>query len=248
MNWLTRFVRVPFMRAMQEIPWLGPVISTVLVAMTISLLYDWLKATGGLPAATAVIVILAGITVLVVYTYAIVVSRHRREMATRVIDKPNPPQFKGLILMVSGALPIAKEAIEYHDETLQCCWLITTPAPKIKQHADQLKEQYDDAIPYITIVPIENEYDTKGCYELVRNIYQHEAHRLGLESGEVIADITGGTKPMTMGMILACLEGEFPIEHVPTEYDKVTFKPKGPLLPIQITVDVPPWASDVSGE
>lgn len=36
---------------------------------------------------------------------------------------------------------------------------------------------------------------------------------------------------MTMGMILACVEGEYPIEHIPTEYDPVTFEPKGPCHP-----------------
>jgi len=93
----------------------------------------------------------------------------------------------------------------------------------------------------VDIVHITNEYDTRGCYELVRSIYHREAARLGLLPSDVIADITGGTKPMTMGMILACVEGEYPIEHIPTEYDPVTSEPKGPLPPIQISIDVPPW-------
>jgi hypothetical protein len=245
MGWFTRFVRVPFVRALQDIPWLGPVISTVLVAMTLSLLYDWLKEIGGLLTATAVIIVLAGITLLVVYIYTIVTRRRRREMAARIIDKPNPPQFKGLIIMVSK-LETAREAIEHHKETLQCCWLIATP--EMKQRAKELEAEYEDVIPHVIIRPIANMYDTGGCYQLIRDIYHQEAPRLELEPSEVIADITGGTKPMTMGMILACLEGEFPVEHVPTEYDSVTGKPKGPLPPIQITVDVPPWASESTEE
>lgn len=245
MNWWTRYVRTPFVWAWQDIPWLGPVISTVLVTMTISLLYDWLKEVGGLSATAVLIAILGGITLLVIYTYAILTSRRRRGMATRVIDIPNPPRFKGLIIMVSTPA-IAREAIEYHKEELQCCWLITTP--EMKQRAEKLREQYEKAIPYVIIRPMADMYDTRGCYQLVRDILQQEALRLGLESTEVIADITGGTKPMTMGMILACLEGKFPIEHVPTEFDPITVRPKGPLPPIQITVDVPPRTAATPGE
>jgi len=245
MNWWTRWVRAPFIRAWQEIPWLGPVISTVLVTMTLSLLYDSLKDMGGLPATAALIAILGLITLVVVYTYAIVTSRRRAEMATRISDKPNPRRCKGLIVIVS-TLEIARGAIEYHKETLQCCWLISTP--EMKQRAEQLKDQYKEAIAHVIIRPIADRYDTRGCYELTRDIYHQEAPRLGIEPGEVMADITGGTKPMTMGMILACLEEEFPVEHVPTEYDPVTLKPKGPLPPIQIAVDVPPWAPQAARE
>jgi len=242
MRWWTRYVRAPFLRAWQEIPWLGPVISTVLVTLTISLLYDWLKETGGLSAAAVLIAIMGSITLVVVYTYAIVTGRRRSGMAARVSDKPKPPRCKGLIVMVSTP-EIAREAIEYHKEMLRCCWLIVTP--ETKPRAEALKEQYEDVIPYVIIRPIANRYDTRGCYELVRDIYHQEGPRLGVEPGEMMADITGGTKPMTMGMILASLEGELPVEHIPTEFDPVTFKPKGPLPPIQIAVDVPPWASEM---
>jgi hypothetical protein len=244
MNWYSRFVRTPFVRALDEIPWLGPVISSVLVAMIVSLLYDWLQQIGGLAATTVLIAAMAGVTVLVVYGYTIIKSRRRKGMAARIVDIPTPQQFEGLIVMVSGALPISQEAIEYHREALKCCWLITTPSSKIKQHANQLKDQYDGLIPHMAVVPIANEYDTRGCYEVVRNIYYQEARRLGLAPEGVIADITGGTKPMTLGMILACGEGEYPIQHVPTEYDSITMRPKGPLPPIQVSVDVPPWSSD----
>ena len=69
----------------------------------------------------------------------------------------------------------------------------------------------------------------------MRGIYRQEATRLGLAPDDVIADITGGTKPMTMGMIVACLEGGHPIEHVPTAFNAAG-QPTGPLPPIQIVV------------
>jgi hypothetical protein len=42
---------------------------------------------------------------------------------------------------------------------------------------------------------------------------------------------------MTMGMIVACLEGDYPIEHVPTAFDAAG-QPTGPLPPIQIRVQI----------
>lgn len=69
----------------------------------------------------------------------------------------------------------------------------------------------------------------------MENIYEQEGPRLGLRAEEIISDITGGTRPMAMGMIVACLDGGYAIEHVPTEYT-ATGKPKGPLPPIEISV------------
>ena len=69
----------------------------------------------------------------------------------------------------------------------------------------------------------------------VLDIYQREASRQGISSKQVIADITGGTKPMTMGMIIACLQGDYSIQHVPTAHN-ATGQPTGPLPPIQIRV------------
>jgi len=88
-----------------------------------------------------------------------------------------------------------------------------------------------------TLHPLAGRYDSQTCYQTVRDICQREAPRLGLSPTEVIADITGGTKPMTMGMIVACLEGEYPypIEHVPTAFNAAG-QPTGPLPPIQIMV------------
>ena len=86
-----------------------------------------------------------------------------------------------------------------------------------------------------TLCPLEDRYDSQGCYQTVLNIYREEAPRHNFAPQEVIADITGGTKPMSLGMTVACLEGNYPMEHVPTAFD-ATGRPTGPLPPIQIVV------------
>ena len=44
---------------------------------------------------------------------------------------------------------------------------------------------------------------------------------MGISAPSIIADITGGTKPMTTALVLACLNGEPPLdlEHVPTRFE-----------------------------
>jgi hypothetical protein len=85
---------------------------------------------------------------------------------------------------------------------------------------------------------LQDEYDAKECYAIIQGIYRSEVARFGLEPKDVIADITGGTKPMTMGMILACIEGEYPVEHVPAVYDE-NLRAHRPLDPIEIRYDIP---------
>jgi len=51
-----------------------------------------------------------------------------------------------------------------------------------------------------------------------------------------VADITGGTKPMTVGLLLACLKSDVAIQHVPATYD-ATGKPVGSLPPIVIKLN-----------
>jgi hypothetical protein len=66
---------------------------------------------------------------------------------------------------------------------------------------------------------LRDRYDSQGCYRTVLQIYREEAPRHGLAPQDVVADITGGTKPMSLGMVVACLTGGYPIEHVPTAFD-----------------------------
>lgn len=49
--------------------------------------------------------------------------------------------------------------------------------------------------------------DVQHTYAAVYEIYTREAREVGLQPEEVIADITGGFKPMTAGMVLGTLAG-----------------------------------------
>jgi hypothetical protein len=223
-------VRIPFLRALSEVPWLGPVVSAVLLAMLVNLLTDALTTWGGLRLGWVVIGVLTLITVAFVYAYHVSETRRRARGLGPVIDLPNPNKHRGLIFLFSREETL-REAIQYHLPTLEHCWLLVTP---------EMQPQAQAAVGHFpnvrfAIHPVPDRYNTQACYQDVRHIYEHDALRLGIAPQEIIADITGGTKPMTMGMIMASLKSGFAIEHIPTAYD-VAGQPTGPLPPIEIRV------------
>lgn len=230
-QWI-RKVSEPFQETLFEVSWFGPVVSAVLVAMMVELILEALFTWGGLVLGAV------GVGLLLIGTVTFVFFYHRsrqrmRASISKIADLPSPRKHQGLIFIFSYEQTL-REAVKYH--LPEYCWLLVTP--KMQQPAAQSIAAINADCPEIQFdtVPIPNLYDTQACYQAVRKVYQQEADLNNLEPKDIISDITGGTKPMTMGMILACLEGDYPIEHVPTEFDPVTGRPRGPLPPIQISV------------
>jgi hypothetical protein len=226
----SKYVQQPFLRALTEVPWFGPVVSAVLVAMLVNVLTQALTTWGGLGLGWAAIAVLALTAIVFVYTYHVMESQRRSRGLGPMVDLPNPQKHRGLVFLFSRAETL-REAIHYHQPTLEHCWLLVTP--EMQDSAGQAIGHFPDL--RFTLHPLSDRYSSQACYQTVRDIYRREAPRLDIPPEQVIADITGGTKPMTMGMIVACLDGGYPIEHVPTAFD-ATGRPTGPLPPIQITV------------
>jgi len=197
--------------------------------MLVNLLTDALTTWGGLWLGWAVIGTLALAAIAFVYAYHVSESQ-RRDRGLGPVDLPNPDKYRGLIFLFSREDTL-REAIQYHQPALQHCWLLVTP--EMQPQAQAAMGHFPNV--RFAIHPIPDRYNTQACYQDVRHIYERDALRLGIAPQEIIADITGGTKPMTMGMIVASLEGGFAIEHVPTAYD-VAGRPTGPLPPIEIRV------------
>lgn len=225
----SRYVQGPFSRALADVPWFGPVVSAVLVAMLVNVLTDALISWGGVALGWAAIGALALVVVAFVYAYHLSESQRRTQGLGLISDLPGPEKRRGLIFMFTRGETL-REAIDYHQPMLERCWLLVTP--EMHDSAVKMMGQFSDLQFSLHALP--DLYNTQACYLVVRKIFRQEAPDLGIPPLQVIADITGGTKPMTMGMIVACLEGDYPIEHVPTVYEDG--KPKGPLPPIQITV------------
>lgn len=226
-----QYIQKPSQHALAEVPWFGPVVSALLVTMVVDLLTQAVTAWGGLWLGWGAVALLTLLTLAFVHAYTVSESRRRGRGLGPIADRSNPDQARGLIFMFSREDTL-REAVGYHRPTLEHCWLLVTPG--MRERAASVVAQLSDLS--FTLHPLRDRYDSQGCYRTVLHIYREEAPRLGLTTHEVIADITGGTKPMSLGMIVACLEGDHPIEHVPTAFD-ATGQPTGPLPPIQIVVE-----------
>jgi hypothetical protein len=124
------------------------------------------------------------------------------------------------------------KAIKSHLSKLEHCWIVCTRAtgagkaqslnyapvfveyikrevaPHLQMHhgADYSVELDDDAIV------------CRDTYRLIKKIYK-EAKQFGLKKQELITDITGGFRAITIGAVLACLDKDVDIQYVGTIYN-----------------------------
>ena len=145
-----------------------------------------------------------------------------------VPKEQRPSRFPGLIVLIGpgkkGADPRRlshNPAIEYHlgceeagGEPLRVCWLIATAGEKGSVPvAIEVQKRYEDRCELI-IEMLKDAFDLEEVYRLVQYIYMQKAAGKGLAPDQVIADYTGGTKPMSAGMVLACREECWPMQYM----------------------------------
>lgn len=143
----------------------------------------------------------------------------------------------GLILCVSpGEIRQGNErhAVERHgrDRTLRHCWLIVSPAAQGKaQELDRLIRS-SGATPYL--LPVDNEREAALSYSAVERAL--EAALALPDCPSVVVDITGGTRPMAAGAVIACRDYGVPMEYVLGQYDQGKLDPN--VAPQVMNVDL----------
>lgn len=134
-----------------------------------------------------------------------------------VPEHARPAKFPGLIVIAGIGRPedgpwqperdVAWAAIQYHLSTktasgLQYCWILASPEAAINAAALQAACQAQGVTA--EICPVESGFSIQAAYDAVQHIYLVQAPRVGLTAQQVIADFTGGAKPLSAGMLLAC--------------------------------------------
>lgn len=134
-----------------------------------------------------------------------------------VPETQRPPRHPGLVVLVGPGRPgddplnqSAIHAIRYHHDTasiagLRVCWLLASGG----QHgslavAEALQVECARLGVIARIWAISDPFSVQSSYETVQRVFSHDVPRYDLVEEQVICDFTGGTKPMTAGMILAC--------------------------------------------
>lgn len=150
-----------------------------------------------------------------------------------------PEGKKGLILLVSNPNS-AMYAIEYHyitKGTLEAVWLIpsnnqessqfgssTVPiAQDIEALCKALVQKQGRNLKVIIRNGV-SPADAQDTFDAVNRIFRNESY----QPDELIADFTGGTKPMSVGMIMACLPSKRQLEYV--SYNPQEKQSSGPFI------------------
>lgn len=174
---------------------------------------------GGLPARIAAVAIPFGLLVLLAYALSILEGRRATGSTFTIVGCPAAPRKRGLICLVSNR-EVIDAAIGYHARELEHLWLIASI--RTAGLAEQLQAEYGAAEKtagvqtHITVLTNDDIYSHEATEAVVESIYAGLPE--GLAQDDVIADFTGGTKSMTAGMIMACLDVDRPLEYVPQKY------------------------------
>lgn len=129
------------------------------------------------------------------------------------------PENKNEILRLSG-IGQTFRAILHHDDKLNHIWLVYTKESKINiQIIDYFMKNVIERELTFTPVEVKNPNDVVNVKEIIDGIYKElpkkiETKNVAIETKDVIADITSGTKIMTSAMFLSCLPSDRNIEYV----------------------------------
>jgi hypothetical protein len=194
--------------------------------------YDLARNPAGLFSAHSVGIAIA-LAIMLGSAYGLY-ARNQRKILERVAiqadftESATVPRREGLIWLLSpGSVEHPAFAILHHygkevPHTLEHCWLILTKGDRSVQEAlEALEDRLRETNTVVRLHPVHiPRPDVESTYRAVDRIYQEELVDKGLVPEQVIADITGGLKPMTTGMALACLLRDLDIEYVETERDE----------------------------
>ncbi len=139
----------------------------------------------------------------------------KRSGRVDIREKQVPRPRRGLILLAGPQKRSNPAALDHHLNRLEHCWIIATPesvgtaTALFQEYGNRLEIHYGSGY----IVDAEEFAPT---YDVVMRILSKEMQEAGLGVTEMIADITGGTKPMTSGMALACVACHIPMQYIKT--------------------------------
>jgi hypothetical protein len=202
-------------------------VSGLLLPVITNLASSWLEMTIGRTPNRLMQLLAVGIA-LAVGLWVLHLALGRRGPVELVPEEKRPPCFPGLIVLVGvGRKDVEpaklshNPAIEYHldceeagGEPVRVCWLVATGGVEGSVPvAREVRKRYESRCDKMILRELNSAFDVQEAYRLIRRIYTEEATEHGLAPEQIIADFTGGTKPMSAGMILAC-QDRWPMQYM----------------------------------
>lgn len=147
-------------------------------------------------------------------------------------------------------LVVAISAVLAHKGQLKHCWFITTSSSDKQRNQSILyapvmekyfKEQHNmgECKFYFgneLTIPIEDDDAiTRKTRDVVAAIFkQAKSNNIQLSDDQIVADITGGLKSMSLGIILGCLDKQRTLQYVASHYDADGDRTSEPAVPLLI--------------
>jgi len=212
-------------------PWLFT-LGVVALGLLVEGISKWIDAAVDEQALSPAVITI-GIGILLLFLTIILFStpqklRHLFSQSSQpnIAFSENVPKRKGVIALVSkGIYPPAGHTLSYHGwaegglkPVLTHCWLLYGSEEdgelSSKANAEQLEKEFSAKNISVEIWPLADPHDIKEVFHAVQTIYQIAENKYHLLPDQIIADYTGGTKSMTVGMILAALEKDADLQYL----------------------------------
>lgn len=203
-------------------------ISGLLLPLVTNLTSAWLEKTVG-ATPSRLLQLLAFLIAIGVGLWVLATILGKPRPVEVVPQELRPPRFPGLIVLVGKGRADAKPdelshlpAIEYHlardeagSKTLRVCWLIATAGKDGSVPVALAVQQRYTEHCTVLVEELSSAFDLQEAHDVVRRIYLEEARKPGIEltPEQIIADFTGGTTPMSVGMVLAC-QDRWPMQYM----------------------------------
>jgi hypothetical protein len=192
----------------------------IVANVSAQLLYDFIMAPEAWPHLWRPILIIILFTGLAYFLYWR--DRQRvRTMHVEVNENRRAPPHAGMIwLFGPGRFDHLLFALEHHQKGggASHCWLVMQNTEPVQKTYSQLLQQLPEKELNTQLHPVYiRQLEAGDAYQAVRRVFEEEAPKVGLKPEDVIADITGGLKPLTAGMILAAITLDRALEYVESE-------------------------------
>jgi hypothetical protein len=226
---LTRFARILLTLGTGESPWL--IVAFVLGVVAVGVLSNFVFSVTFDPATfvmdrTARTLIVVGAFVLLAYAaycYDLRQAWRTRKITATFDERRRAKPHAGLIWLLSPRdIEAPLFAIRYHhvegSAVLQHCWVLISPGATAAY--DRLAARVEEVGYKVELHPVALSGETiEATYQAIDHIYGAEAERAGLQADQIIADLTGGLKTMTAGMVMACLPHGRQLEYIESDRD-----------------------------
>jgi hypothetical protein len=183
--------------------------------------------------------VLAVLIALLFVFLLVLLIQIRLRVLRRLHERPVKPEMApiephpGIIVLVSTNPRSAEQhIIEHHWQSLRYCWLITSHEARAQSEhlAANLEQRGVDA----RRVDLADVHSIESAYIAIRDAIQ-EARHTPRVADRVVVDITGSTKLVSVGAVLACLDQGIAIEYLATQRDAQGKEIPGTEKVLQIT-------------